>query len=96
MSGKPATTRYEVTYTATYYVEASTETAALNDAMEQHDEHPNGTWDVTVEDAQPISAHTVTANEHGCYFQEQVEGGTACACGRVLRVSNIQIAAVNE
>jgi hypothetical protein len=41
--------KYQVTYEATYYVDAESESDALDRAIEQHGEFPDGTWE-TVRD----------------------------------------------
>ena len=41
--------KYQVTYEATYYVDAESEDDALDRAIEQHGEFPNGSWE-TVRD----------------------------------------------
>ncbi len=38
--------KYQITYTAVYYVDADNEDNALDLAMEQHSELPDGGWDV--------------------------------------------------
>lgn len=37
--------RYQVTYEATYYVDAESEADALDLAIEKHSENPDGVWD---------------------------------------------------
>jgi hypothetical protein len=37
---------YEVSYTATYYVEAEDEDEAIELAIEEHYENPDGSWEI--------------------------------------------------
>jgi hypothetical protein len=38
--------QYEVSYTAFYYVEADNESEAIELAIEQHEDNPDGSWEI--------------------------------------------------
>lgn len=39
--------KYEISYTAYYYVEADNEDEAIELGMEEHEEFPDGSWEAT-------------------------------------------------
>ena len=44
---------WQVEYSATYWVEAETEDEAIDLAMEQHSEMPDGSWEAELEQVWP-------------------------------------------
>lgn len=44
-------TKYEVSYTAYYFVEADNEDEAIELAMEEHYENPDGSWEIENEES---------------------------------------------
>jgi hypothetical protein len=38
--------KYEVSYTAFYYVEADSEAEAIEAAMWEHEDNPDGSWEI--------------------------------------------------
>lgn len=47
------TKSWQVEYSATYWVEAETEEEALDLAIEQHSEMPDGSWEAELEQKWP-------------------------------------------
>ena len=72
--------KYQITYTAVYYVDAENEFNALGLAMEQHAELPDGGWDVIRDPYEsPLSSlqdgtYSLTVLDRAPYLVSRSEG----------------------